>query len=116
MQKTSKFSRLFSFLWFRDNKKFSDNWDKLLQKLIENGKITAQDSYAVTFDDKYEVWTSNHPWCSGILYRIDGKTTKRDKLCSLKTAIMLEDLLNSEKGYDDLDKVILEDLAKYRQV
>lgn len=94
MKKTSKFSRLFKFLWIRKDKP-CPVWDKKLNDLINDGKITQLDTYTITFDNKYIVWIENHTFSSGHLYKHPQLPNLQ---CSRKTAIRLEDFVN---GYLD---------------
>lgn len=94
MKKTSKFSRLFSFLWMR-KERHCPIWDKALNELISKGNITKLCDYTITFDDKYTVWIENHTFCSGHLYM---HPTLPQLQCSRQTAIRLEDFVN---GYLD---------------
>ena len=114
MKKTSKFERLFSFFWIRETKHpYSEKWDMLLRKLIKRGKVTYIDKYMITFDDKYSVWISNHPYASGELYMVDKKSEERLIICSKKTTILLEDFVNSLPHPHKWDDAIQEGLDKY---
>ena len=103
MKKTSKFSRLFKFCWMSMETP-NKNWDILLNKLIDKGNVTDIDHYCVTFDDKYAVWITNHPYSSGNLHsnKVGIKSTPH---CKMSTRIRLEDFVNSlpvEPSKDDL--------------
>ena len=92
MKKTSKISRLFKFCWLRKDRP-CPFWDKKLNDLIDNGKITQFGDYTITFDNKYVVWIENHTFCSGHLYM----HPKLPQLqCSRRTAIRLEDFVNDK--------------------
>ena len=119
MKKTSKLSRFFKFTW--DVSKDADpNWDSLLNTLIDKAEVTHIDEYAITFDDKYVVWITNHPYCSGSLYELKGVFSRLGDWsscfhCSKKTKIRLEDFVNENfpEEDDEVTKVLKSDLGKY---
>jgi hypothetical protein len=116
MKKTSKFSRFFKCFW-ASRSKADPNWDALLNLLIDKGEVTEISDYTITFDNKYQVWTSNHPFSSGHLLRykggymgIDGHRSPHH--CSKKTKIRLEDFY-----YDLMKKEeapFVQDIAEYQ--
>lgn len=109
MTTTSKLSRLLKFFWLNDDRHpFMKEWDELLQLLIKYGKITKLDNYTVTFDDKYTVWISNHPYASGHLYKLNGTSVENQFNCSKNTRILLEDFINSKHS----DEPIIQDIVK----
>jgi hypothetical protein len=83
---------MFKCFWLT-SKSVDQEWDKLLNLLIDKGEVTDISPYTITFDNKYEVWTSNHPFSSGYLY--DYKGNSREMVsgchCSRNTKIRLED-------------------------
>jgi len=93
MTKTNKLDRLFKCFWLID-KPPHKNWDILLNKLIDKGNVTHIDNYCVTFDDKYDVWITNHPYSSGNLYSNKIGIVSKPH-CSKSTKIRLEDFVNS---------------------
>lgn len=99
MKKTSKLSRFFKFLWMEsDDYPFCQEWDDLLNALIDKGKISAVGAYTATFNDKYVVWIENHPYASGQFYYVkENEKLARPKsqlACSKATKIRLEDCVN----------------------
>jgi hypothetical protein len=83
---------MFKCFWLT-SKSVDQEWDKLLNLLIDKGEVTDISPYTITFDNKYEVWISNHPFSSGHLY--DYKGNSREIVsgchCSRNTKIRLED-------------------------
>jgi hypothetical protein len=114
MKKTSKFSRLFKCFWL-ESKPADEEWDKLLNLLIDKAEVTKIDDYTITFDNTYVVWTSNHPYASGNLYEYKG--SRRDIKagassvyhCSKKTKIKLEDFYYNLR----LDSSFQDEIARY---
>ena len=64
MKHTSKLSRLFKFLWLSAGEP-NQEWDNMLNLLMDKGKVTNVTQYKITFNDKYQVWIENHPYASG---------------------------------------------------
>jgi hypothetical protein len=110
MKKTSKFSRFFKCFWLT-SRSVDQEWDKLLNLLIDKGEVTDISTYTITFDNKYEVWTSNHPFSSGHLY--DYKGNSREIVsgchCSRNTKIKLEDFYYNLR----LDFSFQDEIARY---
>jgi hypothetical protein len=114
MKKTSKFARFFKFFWLESNPAHEE-WDKLLNLLIDKAEVTKIDDYTITFDNTYVVWTSNHPFASGNLYEYKG--LRRDIVtgctskyhCSTTTKIKLEDFYYNLR----LDSSFQEEIERY---
>jgi len=102
MKKTSKFSRFFKFMWLQ-HKPADEKWDKLLNLLIDKSKVTHMDDYTITFDNKFVVWISNHPFSSGKLYECKGEHTSSRCHCSKKTKIKLEDFYYNLKFQKEIE-------------
>lgn len=110
MTTTSKRSRLLKFFWLTDDSyTFLKEWDELLQLLIKYGKITKIDNFTATFNDKYTVWISNHPYASGQLYQLNGTSLVEKFNCSKSTRILLEDFINSKNFNDPIVQDIVKD-------
>lgn len=90
MTKTSKLSRLFKFSWLYQGEP-NEDWDTLLNLLMDKGEVTKIDEYAITFDNKYVVWIANHPCASGNWYNSPDKSPH----CHKNTKIRLEDFVNN---------------------
>jgi len=90
MKRTSKLSRLFKFLWLYQAEP-DEQWDELLNLLIDKGTVTRVDNYTITFDNTFDVWITNHPYASGNLYRYKDEYTNEKLHCSKATRIRLED-------------------------
>jgi hypothetical protein len=107
MNRTSKLSRLFKFFWMSQAEP-DETWDELLNLLIDKGTVTEVDNFTITFDDTFTVWTSNHPYASGILYMYKGKYTDERLHCSKATKIRLEDFyykyLEDTKAHSYVEK------------
>ena len=93
MKKTSKLSRFFKFLWLTHDTPISMDWDRLLNHLLEFGKVTDMSDFTITFNDRYEVWIENHPFSSGNLHMLGGEYT--DYAVTKETRIKLEDFVNA---------------------
>lgn len=110
MKKTNKRERFFKFLWLSGETP-NVNWDALLNKLIDKGNVTHLNDYYVTFDDKYDVWITNHPYSSGRLYA-NKVGIKSQPHCSKKTKIRLEDFVNKlSSPNDDLMKSTINEIC-----
>ncbi len=101
MTKTNKFERFFKFFWLYGESPHT-NWDLLLNKLIDKGNVTNINEFYVTFDDKYDVWITNHPYASGNLYQ-NKVGILSNPHCSKKTKIRLEDFVNNLNFITDVD-------------
>jgi hypothetical protein len=118
MNKTSKLSRFFSFLWLKAGDT-NPTWDSLLNQLMDVGEVTDINEHTITFDNKYVVWIENHPYASGSLYKIKGEyhgtpTGSYSIHCSTKTKIRLEDYVN-EHFTDEVTQMLKDDLRKYNE-
>ncbi len=90
MKKTSKLSRLLRCFWLYD-KEPNEEWDTLLNLLMDKAKVTDIGDYTITFDNKFTVWIANHPFASGSSY--NSYSTERFH-CTKATKIRLEDFVN----------------------
>jgi hypothetical protein len=110
MKKTSKFSRFFKCFWLT-SRPVDQEWDELLNLLIDKGEVTDISTHTITFDNKYEVWTSNHPFHSGHLYEYKGNLREivSGCHCSKKTKIKLEDFYYNLR----LDSSFQDEIARY---
>ena len=90
MTKTSKLSRLFKFIWLYKDEP-NEDWDTLLNLLMDKGEVTKIDEYTITFDKKYKVWIENHPYASGSWHNKPEGSLQ----CHKSTKIRLEDFVNN---------------------
>lgn len=90
MKKTSKLSRLLKFLWLYQGEP-NEEWDTLLNLLMDKAEVTHIDEFTITFDNKYKVWITNHPFASGHWYNSPAPSPH----CYKSTKIRLEDFVNN---------------------
>jgi hypothetical protein len=90
-------------------------WDNLLNLLMDKGEVTDVSEYHLTFNGKYKVWITNHPYASGsINKRCFDEMLKDDNFSSLlceyhcrkETKIRLEDFYYSRKLTNDGSDII----------